>query len=233
MMGLPVTQLSTRYYFPAYDNVSVNQELIFANVGTAETRVSVYIGGVFRGRYLVQPNDVRRVSYPGLDSGPVQLQSSDGVKIIAAMRALLMDGTSQTSWAQVMGLPAGKLHTTYYFPLYDNVSINEQLLIANVGLADTRVTIYIGGVERGKYLLHPNELKTVRFDGLKRGPVKIVSSGGVKIIAGERDKVWDSNSLVFTSWSQIIGMPVSLPYTQYYFPSYNNISLKESILLTR
>ena len=78
--------LSDTYYFPAYNNVNLDEQLRFGNVGGADTTVTVTIGGVVRGTYFLHPNEQKRVNYPGLDSGPVVVSSSGGVKIIAAIR---------------------------------------------------------------------------------------------------------------------------------------------------
>ena len=51
------------------------------------------------------------------------------MQIIAAIRDAWTPtgGTSITSFIQMMGLPAGLLSDTYYFPAYNNVTLNEQL----------------------------------------------------------------------------------------------------------
>ena len=163
----------------------------FASATSAEsqTTVTVTIGGVVRGTYLLHPNEQKRVNYPGLDSGPVVVSSSGGVKIIAAIRDAWTPtgGSSITSFVQTMGLPAGQLSTSYYFPAYNNVNLDEQLRFGNVGGAQTTVTVTIGGVVRGSYILQPNEQKRVNYAGLDSGPVIVSSSGGVKIIAAIRD----------------------------------------------
>jgi hypothetical protein len=35
-----------------------------------------------------------------------------------------------TSFVQLMGLPSGQLSSTFWFPAYNNVTLNEQLRIA-------------------------------------------------------------------------------------------------------
>jgi hypothetical protein len=127
-MGLPTNALSTRYSFPAYDNVHHNSQLRFGNVGTVGTNVTVIINGVSYGPYAVAPNASRRISYPGLDSGPVVIQSS-GQPIIASLRVAYTPdgGVTWTSFAEMMGLPQSQLTTSYYFPWYNNVDLNTQL----------------------------------------------------------------------------------------------------------
>lgn len=86
LMGLPQEQLSTNYNFPAYNNVTLDGQLRFGNVGNSATTVTVTIGGVVRGTYSLNPSELKRVNYAGLDSGPVTVSSSGAVPIIAALR---------------------------------------------------------------------------------------------------------------------------------------------------
>ena len=127
MMGLPASLLSDTYYFPSYNNVSLDEQLRFGNVGNADTTVTVTIGGVVRGTYLLHPSEQRRVNYPGLDSGPVVVQSTNSMIITSALRDSWHDGTTWSSYSQMMGLPASQLSTKYVFPSYNNVSLDEQL----------------------------------------------------------------------------------------------------------
>ena len=45
-----------------------------------------------------------------------------------------------------MGLPLEQLSDTYVFPGYNNVTLNDQLRIANVDTVPTSVTVTIGGI---------------------------------------------------------------------------------------
>ena len=123
-------QLSDTYLFPAYDNVCLDGQLRFGNVDTVPTTVTVTINGIVRGNYFLQPSQSLRINYPGLDSGPIEVKSSGGVKIIASLRDSWHDGTNWTSYAQLMGLPSTQLSTVYLFPAYNNVTYDNQLRIA-------------------------------------------------------------------------------------------------------
>jgi hypothetical protein len=227
LMGLPSSLLSTSYYFPAYNNVSLNDQINFGNVGNANTTVRVTIGGVVRGTYPLLPNQSQRVSYAGLDSGPVIVQSSGNVKIVASIRDSWQTGSRWTSYVQLMGLPASQLSTTYHFPVYDNVSLDGQLRFGNVGTSATTVTVTIGGVVKGTYYLLPSQSVRVSYAGLNSGPVIVQSSGNVKIIASLRDSWWDGTK--WTSYAQLMGLPNGQLSTSYYFPAYNNVSLGDEI----
>jgi hypothetical protein len=127
MMGMPSSSLSTHYSFPVYDNVLHNSQLRFGNVGTVPTDVTVTINGVLKDTFHLAPNASQRVSYPGLDAGPVVIQSSGGVPIIASERVAYHNGTAWSSFAEMMGLPQSQLSTTFLFPWYNNVDLNTQL----------------------------------------------------------------------------------------------------------
>jgi len=127
LMGLPINSLSTRYSFPIYNNVNLNSQLRFGNVGNITTTVRVTINGILKGTYNLAPNASQRVSYAGLDSGPVVIQSSGNVPIIASERVAYFNGSVWTSFAEMMGLPQSQWTTIYLFPWYNNVDINSQL----------------------------------------------------------------------------------------------------------
>ena len=109
LMGLPANQLTTSYIFPWYNNLDLNSQLRFGNAGTSNTTVTVTIGGVFQGSYNLAPNASQRISYLGLDKGPVKVTSSGGVPIIASMRVAYYNGRAWTSFSEMMGLPSHKL----------------------------------------------------------------------------------------------------------------------------
>jgi hypothetical protein len=125
-MGLPLQALSDTYVFPAYNNLTLDGQLRFGNVDNITTNVTITIGGVDRGTYPLQPNQSHRVNYP-LDSGPVVITSSNGARIIVALRDAYLVNGQVVSFVQLMGLPQAALSDTYYFPAYNNVTLNGQL----------------------------------------------------------------------------------------------------------
>jgi hypothetical protein len=192
------------------------------------TDIEVYLGGTLMGTYPVAQGAQQRVEY-ALDSGPVEIASTDGTPIIAALRDSWLDNSTSTwtSFVQMMGLPKEQLSDTYYFPSYNNVSLSGQLRFGNVDTVGTWVRVVIGGVERGRYFLDPSEQARVEYD-LDSGPVVIESeTAGVQIIAALRDAWWDGTR--WTSFSQMMGLPKESLSDSYYFPSYNNVSLSEQL----
>ena len=227
LMGLPVSQLATSYTFPWYNNLDLNSQLRFGNVGTAPTTVTVTIGGVFKGNYTLAPNASQRVSYAGLDKGPVKVTSSGNVPIIASMRVAYFDGSDWTSFSEMMGMPTPRLTSSYVFPWYNNLDLNSQLRFGNVGSATTNVTVNIGGVFKGSYQLAPNESTRISYLDLDDGPVKVQSSGNVPIIASMR--VAYHNGSVWSDFSEMMGLPSSSLSTRYSFPIYNNVNLNTQL----
>jgi hypothetical protein len=228
LMGLPLEQLSDQYVFPGYNNVTLNDQLRIANVDTTATTVTVTIGGLLRGTYPLAAGEAVRINYPGLDNGPVVVQGTSGVKIIAAIREAWAVNGVTTSFVQLMGLPAGQLSNKYVFPAYNNVTLNEQLRIGNVDpTQSTTVTVTIGGTVRGTYPLRPGQAVRVNYAGLNSGPVVVEGTVGVKIISSIRS-AWAVNG-VTTSFSQLMGMPAGQLSDQYVFPAYNNVTLDEQL----
>ena len=227
MMGLPQQQLSTRYWFPWYNNVDLNSQLRFGNVGSNTTIVTVTVGGVVRGTYTLQPRASQRVAFP-VSGGPVLIESSGNVPIIASLRVGYTpdNGATWPDLTEMMGLPASVVSTSYSFPWYNNVDINTQLRFANVGSVATNITVKIGGVVRGVYPLGPNQ-STRQSYALNGGPVVIESSGNVPIIASER--VGYFNGSKWTSFSEMMGLPSSQLTVQYVFPWYNNVDLNTQL----
>ena len=127
MMGLPSNKLTNSYMFPWYNNLNLNSQLRFANVGTSNTTVTVTIGGVVQDSYVLGPSQSKRVSYAGLDKGPVKISSSGNVPIIASMRVAYFQGSAWTSFAEMMGLPQAQLSTTFLFPWYNTIDLETQL----------------------------------------------------------------------------------------------------------
>jgi hypothetical protein len=226
LMGLPINQLHTSYTFPFYNNLDLNSQLRFGNVGTATTTVTVIIGGQFKGNFTLLPNASRRVSYAGLNAGPVVV-SSNGQPIIASLRVAYNDGTAWTSFSEMMGLPSNKLTHSYVFPWYNNLTLNSQLRFGNVGTVPTDVTVTIAGQVYGPYNILPNGSYRISYPGLDKGPVKVTSSGNVPIIASMRVAYHDGTA--WTDFSEMMGLPTSALSTHYSFPVYDNVTYNSQL----
>ncbi|HSJ88719.1 MAG TPA: hypothetical protein VK909_16015, partial [Anaerolineales bacterium] len=235
-LGLSASStVGTRYIFPWYNNATaggLSSQLRFGNVGNASTVVTIKIAGVTQpDTYTLAPNESARVTLDNVDNGPVEVLSSAGVPIIAAMRVNLKTNPTYSSYAEFMGLPGALLsETRYLFPWYNNATaggLSSQLRFGNVGNTSTTVSIKIGGVTQPTtYTLAPNESARVTFDNVDAGPVEVISTGSVPIIASMRVNL--KSNAIYSSYSEFMGMSVGngMPgdelSTTYWLPWYNN-----------
>jgi hypothetical protein len=128
MMALPESQLDTTYYLPWYNNVDLDTQLRIGNVSGSTATVHVFIGGnevtPVEGITLLD-GESARVSFPNINNGPVQIVSDQD--IVVAERVIYKVNGKNTSFTEMMALPASHLDTTYWFPWYNNVGSDTQL----------------------------------------------------------------------------------------------------------
>jgi hypothetical protein len=130
MMALPDAQLDTIYWLPWYNNVDLDTQLRFANVGNITSTVHVYVGGVEMtgSPFTLAPGASRRQSFAGVNNGPVQIVSN--IPIVAADRVVYKVNAVNTSFSEMMGLPNNSLDTIYWLPWYNNLDLDTQLRLA-------------------------------------------------------------------------------------------------------
>jgi glucose/arabinose dehydrogenase len=229
MMGLPASQLNTTYWLPWYNNVDLDTQLRIGNVSGVPAEVHVYIGGTEMpgspfNLTASGAGQSMRVSFPGVNSGPVQIISDES--IVAAERVIYTVNGSATSFSEMMGLPASQLNTTYWLPWYNNVDLDTQLRIGNVSGVPAEVHVYIGGTEMPGSPFNltasgAGQSMRVSFPGVNSGPVQIISDES--IVAAER-VIYTVNGSA-TSFSEMMGLPASQLNTTYWLPWYNNVDL--------
>ena len=117
--------------------------------------------------------------------------------------------------------------TTYYIEIAqhndglgttDNIGGN-----LNFNAYITNTNVRIGGVLRGRYFIPDSGGLRRSFLNLDSGPVEITNVAGNQIIAAER--VIYKPDGVFTSFSELMGLPNSQLGTTYWLPWYNNVGL--------
>ena len=117
-MGIPGNRLTTEYWFPWYDGLTMNTWITIgapgSNVGNATVEVYIGSGGTPIGTYSVAPGSQVHPDYPGVFDGAVRVVSTDGKDIFASERQIYGGSFSET-----MGIPANRLDTEYWFPLYE------------------------------------------------------------------------------------------------------------------
>jgi beta-glucanase (GH16 family) len=221
VMGYPANQLTTDYWFPWYDNIDMATWVLVGNASSMQAAaVDIYIGGIKRGSYTI-PVGGRITPRFNLQTGPVRVVSTNGAKIFTSERAVYND-----SFNEVMGYPASQFTTEYWFPFYDNVGMSTWILVGNPSTTSTAaVDIYIGGVKRGSYSIPKGGRVTPRFNiNPATGPVRVVSTNGVKIFTSERVVYGDS-------FNEVMGYPTSQLATEYFFPWYDNVDMYTWVLV--
>ena len=221
LMGLPDGQLDTTYWLPWYNNVDLDTQLRIANATNTPAVVTVTIGGVEMPVLNLAAGESTRVSYPSVNDGPVKIESDQ--EIVAAERVIYKVNKVQTSFSEMMALPASQLGNVYWLPWYNNVDLDTQLRIANVTDQTASVQVFIGGVEMegSRFDLEAGESTRLSFPGVNGGPVRIVSDRD--LVASER-VLYKVNG-VNTSFSEMMAISASQLNTTYWLPWYNNVDL--------
>jgi hypothetical protein len=230
MMALPASQLDNLYWLPWYNNKDLNTQLRIANVSGTTATVHVSIGGVEMSGSPITllPGASRRLSYAGVDTGPVKIESN--VNIVAAERVIYTVSGTPTSFSEMMGLPDSQLDNLYWLPWYNSVGMDTQLRFGNVSSTTATVHVFIGGVEvsGSPFTLLPGASLRRNFPGLNTGPVKIESN--VNIVAAER-VIYSAAGGTPTSFSEMMGLPASQLNVIHWLPWYNNVDLSSELRL--
>src|SRR5688572_6637447 len=215
MMGLPVEQLSSEYWFPWYNNLdsaSMNQGFRIANVDSTQTTIKVMLRATELDSFTLQAGESVRVSY-AVNDGPIQIYSEGGEDILAALRVIWTAPVhGRYSYSEMMGLPAEQLSSEYWFPWYNNLdttSMTQGFRIASVnGSGDNTVEVYVGGALQESFTLAAGASVRVNYP-VNDGPVRVVCttcSGAEKIITSLR-VIWQEPGFRAT-YSEMMGLPL-------------------------
>jgi len=128
-MALPNSQLNSLYWLPWYNNVDLDTQLRFGNVSGNSASVHVFIGGaeMAGSPFSLASGESRRVSFAGVNNGPVRIESDLGVLIVAAERVIYKVNNLNTSFSEMMALPNSQLNAIFWLPWYNNVDLDTQL----------------------------------------------------------------------------------------------------------
>ena len=232
-MGYPTNRLTTEYWFPWYDKSTMMTRVLIGNPNAIETaRVELYIGGVYKETFNILPYGSVTPGYDGLVGGPVRVLSIPNgngvtVPIFASERAVY----AGVSFDEMMGYPANRLTTEYWFPWYDKKSMLTDLVIGNTdGVETAKVEVYIAGEYKETLDILPYESATAWYDGVMGGPVRVLSIANdngvtVPVVASERS-VYKG-----TSFNETMGFPTNQLTTEYWFPWYDKKSMITRVMI--
>jgi CSLREA domain-containing protein len=212
ILGYPAVDFATSYWFPWYRYDSGLQTWVsVGNPSSSQTaNVEIYIAGVLKGSQTIPPNGRWTPSFNNLSAGPVQVVSTNGVKILASQRLLY-----QNSFNEIFGVPESQMSTEYWISWYDSTNMTSQILVGNPSTSQSAsVDIYIGGVKKGSQSILPGKVWVSSYPNMFQGPVKIVSTNGVKVFTSEQ-------SIYNTSFEESLGFPLSRVSTEYWFLWYD------------
>jgi hypothetical protein len=219
IIGLPDNQLDTTYWFPWYNNVNMDTQLRFGNVSGSSATVQVFIGGgAPRETFSLGAGQSARKSYTGVNSGPVKIVSTQN--IVAAERVILKNNTTPVSFSEMMGASNSQASNVVWFPYYNNVDLETQLRITNVSGALATVNVSIAGAPLPSFQLAAGTTVLKSYAGLSNGPVTVQSNQN--IVATER--VFYKVNNVYTSFSEMMGLPDIQLSNTFWMPTYNNIA---------
>jgi hypothetical protein len=210
----------------SYSNLGANemaQDFVASfHVSAGCSDVGVEIGSRLQGRFGLPAGDSTRANFPGVNAGPVKIESTNAIPLIAAERLIYKVGGVNTSFSEMMALPDKQLDKVYWLPWYNNNGrdLDTQLRFANVSAEEAQVAVFIGDltVPRATYTLQPGESRHESFAGVNDGPVKIVSNQ--KIVAAER-LIYKAGG-INTSFSEMMALPDTQLDSTYWLPWYNN-----------
>jgi hypothetical protein len=143
--------------------------------------------------------------------------TSSASNILTTIRVLY----DNNSYSELMGFPASQLAQSYWYPVYDNVALDSQLRVSNVGSATTHVTVYAGGDQIDSYDLGKGAATRKTYPR-NTGPLHVVSSTQ-PILTTVRTLYGGG------SYYEMTGLPESQFSTQFFFPWYNNTAMSSEL----
>jgi hypothetical protein len=217
MMGLPAEQLSKEYWFPYYNNVAMDSQLRVSNLSNAPTNINVYLGIQKIDSFTLGGNGAIRKNYSGKNGGPLRVTSS-ATNVLSTIRVLY----GGNSYSELMGLPAEQLSKEYLFPYYNNVAMDSQLRVSNLGNVPTTITVFLGTQPIDSYSLGAGGAVRKNYTGRNGGPLKVTSSD-TNILSTIR-VLFNGNS-----YSELMGYPANQVAKEYWYPVYDNSILDSQL----
>jgi len=235
VVGLPVNQFTTEYWFPWYDTKYMDTYIVVGNTSTTQAaNVDIYIGPT-KYSYSIAKNTSIKQRYPNQAIGPVRVVSTNGVNIVTSEYTL--SGT-QFSFNEVMGYPFDQFDTEFWYPYYDhgypsvpNDNMRTWILVGNPSTSQTAtVEIYVNGVAQVDpnntsnyfFSIPPGANVTPRWMGTVAGPVRVVSD--IPVFTSERVFTIPNNA-----FNEFMGIPFSQFTTEYWFTWYDSVNMSNQV----
>jgi hypothetical protein len=125
LLGYPDNQLTTKYWFTWYDDVSQATWILVGNPSNSATaHVTIKIAGATMGTYDIPPNGRALPTYAGVQSGPVEVTSD--IPVFTSQRSVT---GAYSTFSELMGYPNNQLTTKYWFTWYDSIAQASLVLI--------------------------------------------------------------------------------------------------------
>jgi hypothetical protein len=128
VLGFPLVQASTQLWFTSLDDLGMITYLVIGNPDPSLTaEVDVYIDGVLMNpssHYSIPPGGRVFPRY-GINGGPVQVVTTNGVKVFASERSKYLD-----SFNEILGISNERLTTDYWYTTYDDLGMETELVIS-------------------------------------------------------------------------------------------------------
>ncbi len=188
------------------------------------TDLAVGIAGNLQGNSTVPAGTTATLTYPGVQTGPVQVVSTNGKPVIASQRAFY---GPYSTFDEVMGVPGGQLTTDYWFPWYDMTSMVTWLVVGNPQSTAAHVTIKIAGTTVAAETVNPCTTAPNVFPGVISGPVEVLSD--LPVVTSERAVVGHPGGA--ESFNEVMGYPASQLSTDYWFSSFDGKNMITWLLL--
>jgi hypothetical protein len=142
LAGSPAINAGTSIGCPATDQRGIARpQGTTCDIGAYEAltiKIETSIGSSLEGTYSIFPSNSQRVSYAGLNTGPVLIDSA--ANALSSMRVLY----AGVSYSEMMGFPDNQVTNAYIFPWYNNVAMNSQLRVSNLSNQATTISVYLG-----------------------------------------------------------------------------------------
>ncbi len=209
MVGFP-NDTTTDFWFPWYNNVAMDSQFGVTNLGSSTTTITVTLRGSQIDQFNLDAGAAIRKNYTGENGGPMHVSSSSA-PILSTIRVLY----GGASYSEMMGFP-NVATTDFDFPWYNNVAMDSQFRVSNVGSTSTTITVTLHGTQIDQFTLAAGAAVRKNYAAQNSGPMH-VSSSAAPILATIRVLYGG------TSYSEMMGFP-NTATTDFWFPWYDNVN---------